>query len=194
MPHIRLGRPGVPAKVTIIASIVVAFLAAIGLTTSAVATEVTKPAVLASWTQPRDASYSAWDAARRDQAFWGQFDFDWTTDLCSASPDQPLGFDFRMPCWRHDFGYRNYKAIADFPANKARVDDAFRSDMTTVCSARRGLARKACLAVARTYYQAVASFGDLTVSAEEVERIGAEVAAEAAPDDPAPGVGVDTSR
>ena len=48
------------------------------------------------------------------------YGFDWSTDYCSASPDQPLGFDFRLSCWRHDFGYRNYKAVGAFPANKSR--------------------------------------------------------------------------
>jgi phospholipase A2-like protein len=55
------------------------------------------------------ASYNAWNSARQNQSAWSAYAFDWSTDYCSSSPDQPLGFDFRIPCWHHDFGYRNYR-------------------------------------------------------------------------------------
>ncbi len=32
---------------------------------------------------------------RQNQGAWADYAFDWSTDLCSTSPDQPLGFDFR---------------------------------------------------------------------------------------------------
>jgi hypothetical protein len=49
---------------------------------------------------------------------------DWTTDNCSLSPDNPLGFPFAPACRRHDFGYRNYRRQNRFTvAAKRRIDD-----------------------------------------------------------------------
>ena len=42
---------------------------------------------------------------------------DWSSDGCSSSPDNPLGFDFENSCYRHDFGYRNTKAQSRFPVS-----------------------------------------------------------------------------
>ena len=54
---------------------------------------------------------------------------DWSSDGCSSSPDNPLGFHFTPGCNRHDFGYRNYKAQGRFTSsNKKRIDDNFRSE------------------------------------------------------------------
>lgn len=39
---------------------------------------------------------------------------DWSSDGCSSSPDNPLGFNFENSCLRHDFGYRNFKAQSRF--------------------------------------------------------------------------------
>lgn len=39
---------------------------------------------------------------------------DWSSDGCSSSPDNPLGFNFENSCYRHDFGYRNFKAQSRF--------------------------------------------------------------------------------
>src|SRR5262245_54232456 len=102
-----------PRRIT---TILLAPLAGIvlALTAAAPANAVTieqKAAVLSSWTQPTTASTTAWNNARLNQAAWAAYGFDWSTDYCSTSPDQPLGFDFRIPCWHHDFGYRNYKAM-----------------------------------------------------------------------------------
>ena len=80
--------------------------------------------LLAAWTQPTTASINAWNAARADRDRWSAYNFDWSTDYCSAAPDRPLGFNFVNACWHHDFGYRNYKDAGLFSANKAHVDDA----------------------------------------------------------------------
>jgi hypothetical protein len=86
--------------------------------------------------------------------------FDWSTDLCSWSPDRPLGFDFTRACRRHDFGYRNYKMLGAFNETvRLRVDNAFYSDMKAVCSRYSLLVRSACLGTASLYYQAVRDFG-----------------------------------
>jgi hypothetical protein len=174
MKYPRSHRQPARRTVAIAASGLVALLAAVGLATSAVAAEATKSRVLLSWTKPTSLSYTAWDAARKDQLSWSRYSFDWTTDLCSASPDTPLGFDFRMPCWRHDFGYRNYKDLGAFPANKDRVDRGFHEDMKAVCAEHQGLDRKTCLGLARMYYKAVDAFGTVRVTDADVKRVAAE--------------------
>jgi hypothetical protein len=123
-----------------------------------------KIAVLTSWTQPTSTSYNAWNAARQNQGAWTAYRFDWSTDYCSDSPDQPLGFDFRLPCWHHDFGYRNFKTVGTFDANKSRIDDTFYFDLRTKCGTYNIFVRSACYSLAWTYYQAVKTFGNLAVS------------------------------
>jgi hypothetical protein len=118
-----------------------------------------KLAVLTSWTQTSVSSYNAWNAARQNQAAWARYGFDWTTDYCSDSPDKPLGFDFTLPCYHHDFGYRNWKAAGQFPANKARVDDMFYADLKRKCATYSSVTQPACTSLAWTYYQAVHVFG-----------------------------------
>jgi hypothetical protein len=54
-----------------------------------------KLSVMNSWSQANATSYNAWNAARQNQGAWADYGFDWSTDFCSSSPDQPLGFDFR---------------------------------------------------------------------------------------------------
>ena len=54
--------------------------------------------------------------------------------LLLGRPDNPLGFDFTLSCWHHDFGYRNYKAVGQFRANKDRVDATFYADLKRVCA------------------------------------------------------------
>ncbi|WP_084962072.1 phospholipase [Thermoactinospora rubra] len=155
-----------------LAVVTLSFATLSGLTLPAYAVTLEqKLAALSSFTQPTSASFSSWRSAWENQAAWADYAFDWSTDLCSSSPDQPLGFDFRMPCRRHDFGYRNYKAVNRFPENKARVDDAFYFDMRQVCARYSGASRSTCNSVAWTYYQAVRQFGDLNVSEAEIEQI-----------------------
>ncbi|WP_432923450.1 phospholipase [Microbispora sp. CA-135349] len=128
-------------------------------------------AALSSFTQPTASSAAGWRSAWQNQQAWADYAFDWSTDLCSSSPDQPLGFDFRMPCRRHDFGYRNYKAVSRFPANKEHVDDAFYFDMRQVCAGYSGVGKSTCDGIAWTYYQAVKQFGALNVTQAQLERI-----------------------
>jgi len=126
--------------------------------------------VMTRWTQTAVSSYDEWNAARQNQAAWTAYTFDWSTDYCSASPDQPLGFDFRLPCWRHDFGYRNYKAVGRFPGNKAHVDDAFYADMKRSCDRYNKYIRPSCTSLAWTYYQAAHTVGSLVVPQSELDR------------------------
>jgi len=85
--------------------------------------------------------------------------FDWSTDLCSWSPDNPFGFNFSNPCRRHDFNYRNFKATGIFTANKAKIDSAFYADMKAVCAPYGVIKRTACNGLAATYYEAVKKLG-----------------------------------
>ncbi|MTE19196.1 hypothetical protein F0L17_08655 [Streptomyces sp. TRM43335] len=119
-----------------------------------------KSRVLGSWTQTSASSYNAWLSARNNQSAWSAYGFDWSTDYCSTSPDNPFGFPFGTACARHDFGYRNYKAMGAFSANKARLDDAFHADLKRVCARYSGATRTSCDSTAWVYYQAVDKFGN----------------------------------
>jgi Prokaryotic phospholipase A2 len=144
-----------------------------GLAQPAVAAPADKPAVLSSFTQTSAASYSTFFAARGNQGAWAAYGFDWSTDKCSSSPDNPLGFPFANSCIRHDFGYRNYKAIGAFPANKARLDTMLFADLERVCARYSGLTRSACDSLAHTYYTAVHLFGSLAVPQSDLDRAAA---------------------
>ncbi|MDP9847054.1 phospholipase [Streptosporangium lutulentum] len=144
----------------------------LGLTLPAYAvTPEQKLAALSGFSQPTTASANSWRSAWQNQAGWADYAFDWSTDLCSTSPDQPLGFDFRMPCRRHDFGYRNYKVVGQFPANKPRIDDAFYFDMKQICAGYSAIPKASCNSLAWTYYQAVKTFGNLNVTEAQIEQI-----------------------
>ena len=78
-----------------------------------------------------------------------------------------------MSCWHHDFGYRNYKAIGTFPANKARLDSMLLADLERVCARYSGLTKAACDSLAHTYYQAVHIFGSVVVTQSDVDRAAA---------------------
>jgi len=159
---------------TLLTATAVALLTALGLAEPAAAvTREQKLTVLSSWTQTSVASYNTWNSARANPAPWADYVFDWSTDLCSSSPDNPLGFDFRLSCHRHDFGYRNHKAMGIFPANKARVDSAFYEDLKRKCATYNAAVRPACLSLAWTYYQAVKTFGSVSVSQAEIDRAAA---------------------
>ncbi|WP_460105035.1 phospholipase [Streptomyces sp. YKOK-J1] len=136
-----------------------AVITVVGTATAADAAPADRPQVLASWTQTSASSYNTWAAARANQAAWSAYAFDWSTDYCSSSPDNPFGFPFSMSCARHDFGYRNYKAAGTFSANKNRLDSALYEDLKRVCLNYTGGTRTACDSTAWTYYQAVKAFG-----------------------------------
>lgn len=61
-------------------------------------------------------------------------------------------------CYRHDFGYRNFKKQNRFTdANKARIDSNFKTDMFNQCKSEDF--QDACEATATVYYEAVKAFG-----------------------------------
>ncbi|WP_217213498.1 phospholipase [Streptomyces sp. AC550_RSS872] len=136
-----------------------ALVTVLGAASAAEAAPADKPQVLASWTQTSASSHNAWAAARAHQSAWSGYGFDWSTDYCSSSPDNPFGFPFSTSCARHDFGYRNYKALGTFSAYKSRLDSAFYEDLKRVCAGYGGGTKAACNSTAWTYYQAVKAFG-----------------------------------
>lgn len=159
---------------TLLLAAVIAAAALVGLATPAGAVTLDqKVAVLSGWSQTSLTSYNAWSAGRGNQAAWADYGFDWSTDFCSDSPDNPLGFNFTLSCARHDFGYRNYKAVGLFPANKPRLDSAFYEDLKRKCATYNIVVRPACYALAWTYYQAVKAFGSVRLTAADVARAAA---------------------
>ncbi len=129
-----------------------------------------KPQVLSRFTQTSAASYRAWADAREHPDAWTAYGFDWSTDQCTSSPDNPFGFPFAAACARHDFGYRHHRAAGLFrlphhraaglfPAAKARLDAAFHADLKRVCAQYAGTRRNSCDGTAWTYYQAVRLLG-----------------------------------
>ncbi|GGS98430.1 phospholipase [Nonomuraea spiralis] len=147
-------------------------VAALAIATPAHAvTQEEKLSALAGLTQPTAASAASWRDAWKDRRSWADFGFDWSSDGCSSSPDEPLGFDFRLACRRHDFGYRNYQAVHEFRANKERIDQALYFDLQRVCAQYSFFRRPSCEALALMYYHAVRRFGAPRVSDDEVRDV-----------------------
>jgi Prokaryotic phospholipase A2 len=156
-----------------VATLLMTLLGLVLLAQPAVAAPADKPAVLSSFTQTSAASYGTFFAARGNQGAWAAYGFDWSTDKCSSSPDNPLGFPFANSCVRHDFGYRNYKAIGAFSANKARLDNMLLADLLRVCGRYSGITKSACTSLAHTYFEAVHVFGTIAVSQADLDRAAA---------------------
>ena len=98
----------------------------------------------------------------------------WTSDGCTKSPDKPFGWSFVKACYRHDFGYRNYKKQSRFnTTNKKRIDNKFRDDLYNVCDAEASnYTRRQCKVLADEYYHIMKAFtkrqeaGDVDVGVE----------------------------
>jgi hypothetical protein len=87
---------------------------------------------------------------------------DWKTDYCSAPLVGSTGrsFNFRLPCQRHDFGYRNMKRLGEWNEDvRSRIDERFRDDMRATCTKRGITQRFNCFAWAETFYRAVRVWG-----------------------------------
>jgi Prokaryotic phospholipase A2 len=167
-----MSRRVIGAALAVVAATVLALLVPTGPADATVSHSL-RMARMWGWTQTERSSYDSWVVGLNHQERWVEYDFDWSTDYCSSSPDQPLGFDFRMPCRRHDFGYRNYKLLGAFNANKSRVDRAFLQGMLRKCATYNVFVRPACVGVAGTYYEAVVNFGDLAVSPSDLDQFAA---------------------
>jgi len=159
---------------TFVTAVLIALLGLVGVAHPAAAGPADKATVLSGWTQTSVTSYNAFFAARADQGAWSAYGFDWSTDHCSSSPDNPFGFPFQNSCVRHDFGYRNYKAIGAFAANKARVDSAFHADLKRVCARYSGATKISCNSLAWTYYNAVRVFGSSVPTQAQLDTLRSE--------------------
>lgn len=89
---------------------------------------------------------------------------DWSSDGCSAPlvGDTGLSFDFRNPCRRHDFAYRNFTRLNGgliwTPTMRRRVDEVFLRDMRQTCRPRPWMVAVRCLGWAETFYRSVRMF------------------------------------
>jgi hypothetical protein len=99
-------------------------------------------------------SLTSFQTVRAQQPYRDQLD--WGSDGCSNSPDNPFGFNFVKACYRHDFGYRNYKRQGRFTeSNRLTIDNRFKSDLYQICNGNWS-----CNRTADVYYAAVRQFGD----------------------------------
>ena len=151
----------------------VVLISAVALLAPAVAASAatdSKATVLSRWTQTTASSTAAWNAARLDRAPWAGYGFDWSTDYCSSSPDNPLGFNFTLSCWRHDFGYRNYKASASSrPTRTASTTSSTRTSSASAPPTARWSGRPATAWPGRT--PGGAHFGSLAaVKPSDIDR------------------------
>lgn len=103
-------------------------------------------------------SLTSFQTVRAQQPYGDQLD--WGSDGCSSSPDNPFGFNFVKACYRHDFGYRNYKRQARFTEpNRLSIDNNFKEDLYEICAGNW-----ACDRTADIYYAAVREFGGSSIS------------------------------
>lgn len=89
-------------------------------------------------------------------------ELDWTTDGCSAPVVGSEGrtFDFRIPCARHDFAYRNFTTLGVLDeALRARIDDQFRKDLYRSCERQLRTRRIRCVAWAELFVEVVRRVG-----------------------------------
>lgn len=128
-----------------------------------------------------DWSSETFEAAK---GWWGPAFYphlDWTDDGCSGGwarqvnewrywPSVPIG-SFHDQCERHDFGYRNYKALERIHGSnwwndysRSVVDSRFLGDMRQECASlyphwTQGVRLLACHTKANDFYVAVRWFG-----------------------------------
>ncbi|MFC4856291.1 phospholipase [Actinophytocola glycyrrhizae] len=127
---------------------------------SATASAALDPAKLRQVTDSYLYSYSlnGFQNVRAQQPYASQLD--WSSDGCSSSPDNPFGFNFVKACYRHDFGYRNYKRQSRFnESTRLTVDNNFKEDLYEICAGNWS-----CNRTADVYYAAVRQFGASSVS------------------------------
>jgi hypothetical protein len=86
----------------------------------------------------------------------------WTSDGCSAPivGSQGRSFNFRAACDRHDFGYRNFKALAIFDTSTRKlIDEQLHRDMNTYCNSQRRTFKVRCIAWSEIFYTMVRAAG-----------------------------------
>jgi hypothetical protein len=155
------------------AAVTSVFVAGTVLAGSATASAALDPAQLRQVTDSYlySSSLNNFQTVRSQQPYAGQLD--WSSDGCSSSPDNPFGFNFVKACYRHDFGYRNYKRQSRFnESTRLNIDNNFKEDLYEICNGNW-----ACNRTADTYYLAVRQFGASSLStAQAVDKAAAAVA------------------
>ncbi|RDA83992.1 hypothetical protein CP532_6960 [Ophiocordyceps camponoti-leonardi (nom. inval.)] len=97
---------------------------------------------------------------------------DFSSDGCTKSIDNPFNFPFIDACFRHDFGYQNYRRQFRFTVdNKKRIDDNFLKDLVFRCQTVK--AKHACIRLAELYHLGVQVYGgrDATVKKKPKGRL-----------------------
>jgi len=87
---------------------------------------------------------------------------DWTTDGCSAPivGSEGRSFNFRTACDRHDFGYRNFKALGLFDTStRTLIDEQLHRDMNTSCDSQRRTLKVRCITWSEIFYTMVRAAG-----------------------------------
>ncbi|VUC24177.1 unnamed protein product [Clonostachys rosea] len=87
---------------------------------------------------------------------------DWNSDGCTGVPDKPLEFNFLPACYRHDFGYANFKHQGRFnEVARLKIDEAFKDDLNTMCDKEKKHRRVLCRTYASGYHMGARLLGDL---------------------------------
>jgi hypothetical protein len=102
------------------------------------------------------------EPARLDAALARTGAWNLSTDLCSFAPDRGPLFDFRFPCIRHDFAWRNLRRLQtrlgghlESRSTRLAASEQFLRDMQATCALRPAVQRPGCRAVALAYFRAV---------------------------------------
>jgi hypothetical protein len=86
----------------------------------------------------------------------------WTSDGCSAPivGSEGRSFNFRAACDRHDFGYRNFKALGLFDTTtRILIDEQLHRDMNRACDSQRRTFKVRCIAWSEIFYTMVRAAG-----------------------------------
>ena len=87
---------------------------------------------------------------------------DWSHDGCSAPivGSEGRSFNFRTACDRHDFGYRNFKALGLFDTStRTLIDEQLHRDMNRACDSQRRTFKVRCIAWSEIFYTMVRAAG-----------------------------------
>jgi hypothetical protein len=119
-----------------------------------------KLTMLMALTQPTTSSWNNWYYAKtHGGAPYQDYNFNWSSDNCSGPP-KDFEDSFRIACQRHDFGFRNYKAMALCARVRESLNYTFWVDMRRICGRFSGLKQFYCARWADVYYFGV-SMGSL---------------------------------
>ncbi|MFD1321868.1 phospholipase A2 [Micromonospora sonneratiae] len=122
-----------------------------------------KPALYNYFTYPSATSQSAWQNAKNNSGRYSEYGFNWSDNGCSNPADTKFTYEygndfFRVPCQRHDFGYRNHGSTWGY---KNVIDNTMLYDMNQLCAHELWGGRQRCESSASNYYWGVWLFGGI---------------------------------